>query len=88
MKVIVNCMFLKCGSGTNQDGSAYYYGSFIDKESGNPFNLYFDDMNYLKTLNPYREYSVPCNFYLSSVVLQNGRTAKVWKIQVDKEKLR
>lgn len=88
MKAVVNLMLLKVSSGSNEDGSAYYYGNFLDKDSGSNFNLYFEDNHYLQKLEPYKDYQIPIVFYQTSYILGNGNRIRVWKISIDKEKIK
>lgn len=63
MKCITNAMFLGSHSGKKEDDSIYYYGSFLDKTNSKPFNLYYENTDFLKTLTPFKDYDIQFNLY-------------------------
>lgn len=66
MNVKLNVMFLGSKTGTNEDGSMYYQGQFLEKSSNNTFRLYFNDLSKIKDMIPYKDYTLDCDLYINS----------------------
>lgn len=86
MKCICKAMFLGSHSGSKDNGEIYYYGSFLDLDSKKNFNLYFNNMDYLKQLKVMQIYEIPVKFNLSSIINNNGQRVVIWKILFDEVK--
>lgn len=83
MKCYVKVMFLASHSGTKENGDIYYYGSFLDLDSKKNFNLYFNNMDYLKQLKEMSVYEIPIKFNISSIINNSGQRVLIWKISFD-----
>lgn len=66
MDVKLKVMFLGSRSGTNDDGTVYYQGQFLEKSSNQTFRLYFNDNTKLQQMKPYNDYELDCNLYINS----------------------
>lgn len=74
MDVKLKVMYLGSKSGTNEDGTIYYQGQFLEKSSNQTFRLYFNENTKLASMQPYKDYELDCILYIN--------TKGLWAIKV------
>lgn len=66
MKTSLRVMFLGGKVGSNDDGTNYYQGQFLEKQSNQTFRLYFPDERKINSMKPYNDYDIDVELYINS----------------------
>lgn len=65
MKTNLRVMFLGGKVGSNNDGTNYYQGQFLEKTSNQTFRLYFPDEEKISKMKPYNDYDIEVELYIN-----------------------